>query len=137
MWKLSPSTNFDLEDVWWRPEGSNDSILTAVRIKPGPVTEAEWEEALADRVTDLVLASENPQEALNWAVDYLNQENTLNLMYGKPNQAGQILVTHNLALIQVMSLNNPEFPQIAEANIEDPDQLDDLDLWVEVASAAI
>jgi hypothetical protein len=58
-------------------------------------------------------------------------------MYGKPNQAGQILVTHNLALIQVMSLNNPEFPQIAEANIEDPDQLDDLDLWVEVASAAI
>ena len=125
-----------MRTVWWHPEGSNDSILTAVQINPVRVTEPQWLEALADRVQALVNQCDNPQDALASAVRILGREGVM-LPIGPESQAGQILVLNNSRLKAEMERLNPRFPMLAIANVEEPEMMDDLALWVEAAAAAL
>lgn len=123
--------------VIWAPEGSNDQLLTAVTIKPGLVTEADWLNALADRVQAMVLADPEPERAMHLAVRALNQAGAVTLPDSPARVAGQTLVQHNLALLQAMAMCNPEFPQTATDNVAESERLDDLENWLELAAMAL
>ena len=126
-----------MKTVTWAPDGANEQLLTAVQVPPGKITEAQWIEALADRVQAMVSAAEDPQAALHQAVRALTAAGAATLPEGQARYAGQTLVTHNLDLITEMSRMNPEFPQIATNNVSEPELMDDLDNWIELASMAL
>lgn len=84
------------QTVTWFPEGSNACLLTAAQVKPGRITESDWLDALADRVQAMVMAQENPQEAIAWAARQLSGAGAIMLPSGPARAAGQVLVRHNL-----------------------------------------
>lgn len=108
--------------------------LTAVMIKPGVVTQSNWIDALADRVTRMAQAAKNPQKATLIACRSLDLPTT-----DDPTMAGEYLVKGNLNLIEhfACSVYDEEpFPSTltkddeeARSAIEDCD----FDLWVELA----
>lgn len=126
-----------MHTVIWAPEGANATLLTAVRVPPGKITEAQWITALTDRVQAMILAAEDPQAALHQAVSVLNEAGQGMLPEGRVGYAGDVLVRHNLDLITEMSRLNPEFPQLAENNVSEPEMMDDLDNWIELAAMAL
>lgn len=82
--------------VAWYPSAMMASPeLTAVMIKPGVVTHSDWIDALADRVTGMAQAAENPQKAVECACRYLE----IPACQSDPSQAGQFLVSANWRLI--------------------------------------
>lgn len=125
--------------VAWCPPNV-DQALCSVMIPKGEVTERDWWMALADRVTELVEKSANPEQAMLDAARQLKTENP-----DYPAQAGQCLVQHNLILRTVMSRmidqqeddifpakvvrgNNQAFQAMDETTLED---------WLNLASAAV
>ena len=125
--------------VAWAPEGMLASPeLIAVMIKPGVVTENDWLEALADRVSRMALAEVDPEEAAEWSRRVLDLPEA-----GNPRYLGQALVTDNWNLLEHFNLaviDGSPFPttvvepsEIAEAALEDSD----FALWVELARAMV
>ncbi len=48
-----------MKKVAWVPPGISAAIeLTAVLVQPGPITESQWLDALADRITDMAMKEE-------------------------------------------------------------------------------
>lgn len=126
-----------MQAIPWSPPGI-DPALAAVMVPPGEVTERQWWEALADRVTSLVMQEPDPEAAMQQAATSLE---TVQPDY--PAQAGQVLVQRNLPLRTAMSMvvlavDDP-FPAQAKA---DPQaqaavQETDLTMWVALATSMV
>ena len=121
--------------IAWAPKGMQVPVeLTAVMIKPGKVTHSDWIDALADRVTGMAQAAENPQKATLIACRSLDLPTT-----DDPTMAGEYLVKGNLNLIEHLSLSvidKEPFPiSIFKANEEAEYAIDncDFEFWLELA----
>lgn len=106
--------------VAWYPSAMMASPeLTAVMIKPGVVTHSDWIDALADRVTGMAQAAENPQKAVECACRYLE----IPACQSDPSQAGQFLVSANWRLIDNLGYLHEgapyPFPAMVTASDED------------------
>ena len=120
--------------VAWAPKGLSPE-LTAVRLPPGKVTERDWWEALADRVSDLAVAA--GEEETQAACNALNVPMTEELY-----QVGQSLVLHNLVLMQALDLimaeGNPFPATVGEPSQEAKDALElNLTEWVDQALSVV
>lgn len=120
--------------AWCPPDA--DPHLTGVMVPQGSVvTQSLWWDALADRVTELVLGDPDPEEAAKWACRALRVPGA-----ESPNQAGQSLVEGNWELRQNLYLRlaarKDPFPakalvqseQVREAMTET-----DLEMWINLA----
>lgn len=123
--------------VAWSPKGYAAPIeLLAVKIKPGQVTERQWIEALADRVTQLAI--EAGEETTLQACRDLELPETDN-----PQEAGQFLVMGNLNLrthLDLAVIDKPPFPaKVGERNPEAQQAIEETDLsrWVESALSLV
>ena len=121
--------------VAWAPKGMQVPVeLTAVMIKPGKVTHSDWIDALADRVTGMAQAAENPQKATLIACRSLDLPTT-----NDPTMAGDYLVKGNLNLIESLAcsvFDEEPFPtSIFNADEEAEYAIEncDFELWVELA----
>ena len=85
-----------MSNIPWCPRGL-DPQLAAALVPAGKVTEQQWWQALADRVSQLVQRQPDPQEALQRASQALGVVEAEN-----PSQAGQSLVEHNQELRQAL-----------------------------------
>lgn len=122
--------------VAWAPKGYSAPMeLLAAKLPPGKVTERDWWEALADRVSDLaVAAGEEETRAACSALDVPMVEE----LY----QAGQSLVYHNLRLMQALDLSLDEkspFPATVGEPTEDAKEALRLSLmdWVDQALSVV
>ena len=125
--------------VAWAPEGYSAPIeLIAVKIKQGEVTQREWLEALADRVSRMALAEVDPDGAAVWAIRFLDLPET-----GNPRYLGQALVTDNWNLLEHFNLaviDECPFPAAVGEPSEDAEyalEHSDFALWVELARAMV
>lgn len=122
--------------VAWAPKGMSVPMkLVAVKLPPGPVTERQWWEALADRVQEL--ADKAGEQETMQACKALNVPQPEYL-----NQAGQSLVLHNLNLRTQMELAMPDkhpFPGVVTEPSQDVKDALNLDLmdWVEQALSVV
>lgn len=121
--------------VAWAPTKISAPIeLIAVRVPAGKVTEREWWEALADRVTRL--ARMEPPEETTRACRILGLPET-----DEPMEAGQYLVLGNLNLRTHLTLaaEPKAFPLEAQPNPEAKEALEvtDLQTWVELARSTV
>lgn len=122
--------------VSWSPPGyAAPPELLAVRIRPGKVTEKEWWEALADRVTQL--ATKAPKGQLQRACKALGLPTE-----DDPAQAGQVLVKGNLNLrthLELAVLEDSPFPaQVRQDQIAHQALLEtDLQQWVDLALSQV
>lgn len=123
--------------IAWSPEQAAAPMeLLAVMVKPGVLTERDWAEALADRVTKLAREASPADLVQACAAMGLPTEDD-------PNQAGNVLVmgnwnlrTHlNLALAEsspfpvTISSNNPDAQEAIEQT--------DLTTWVDLALSQV
>jgi hypothetical protein len=121
--------------VAWTPPGIAAPIaLVAAKVPTGSVTEREWVERLADRVTEL--ASKEPPELTAQACRALGLPET-----DDPSEAGQYLVMGNLNLRTHLTLamdSNP-FPAKVSASEAAARAIAETDFstWVELAAAAV
>ena len=124
--------------VAWRPKGSVEIGLVAVRIRPGDITEVMWLQALSDRVSEMALAESDPIAAVRaaaWKMDCLAPRS--------PEDAGQFLVKGNWALHehfknQMNSSDGAAFPEKVEFGDESAQEAmqdTDLAMWVDMAIA--
>lgn len=99
--------------VAWAPKGMSVPLeLVAVKLPPGPVTERQWWEALADRVQEL--ADKAGEQDTSQACKALNVPEP-----EYSNQAGQSLVLHNLNLRTHLNLaifDEPPWPATVTEN---------------------
>jgi hypothetical protein len=120
--------------AWCPPDA--DPHLTGVMVPQGSVvTEAMWWDALADRVTELVLGEPDPEEAAKWACRALRVPGAMS-----PNQAGQSLVEGNWDLREnlysSMAAYEDPFPASASEESEEVREAmaeTDLELWINLA----
>jgi hypothetical protein len=141
----SPSTPYGADEAFgarrpvkliaWCPPDA-DPHLTGVMVPQGSVvTQSLWWDALADRVTELVLGDPDPEEAAKWACRALRVPGVEN-----PNQAGQSLVEGNLDLLENLYLSmaayEDPFPASASEESEEVREAmaeTDLELWINLA----
>jgi hypothetical protein len=125
-----------MKKVAWAPFGISAELeLIAVMVQPGNITETQWIDALADRVTEMAI-QEKPV-LTSWACHALGTDvgDTDN-----PRHAGRYLVSGNFNLREHFSVamydGNP-FPCVAEEkeNARHAIENSDLELWVELARA--
>lgn len=120
----------------WYPEKiAAPAELTAVSVKPGQVSRAQWVEALSDRVSSLALEEEDPLAAANLACQMLNLP-----MVDDANQLGDALVRYNLDLLTNLNVaDSNQFPATASPKPEAKQALKDVDLqtWVELALSQV
>ena len=122
----------------WKPEYGTPG-LTAVMVPPGELTERQWIQALADRVTDLVNKEPDPQAAMEFAARALDT-----VIPDYPAQAGQVFVENNWALQTVLTFETTgEEENTVPAKVTDSNPIaqtaleeTDLEMWVELAVAA-
>jgi hypothetical protein len=123
----------------WAPPGTS-AALTGVEVPKGTkLREGLWWEALAERVTQLVLAEDDPKAAMRAAARALETPGG-----DDPQEAGQFLVEGNWALrealaLRVQAIRDP-FP--VTVLVETPERRQeyeetDLWLWVEMAAAEL
>ncbi len=118
--------------VAWSPEGYlAPTTLLAVMLPPGPVTERQWWEALADRVTKM--AVEAGIEATEEACQMLDLA-----MPNEPEEAGQFLVLGNLNLLTHLDcavIDKEPFPATVSHNPDAQEAIEESDLmmWTELA----
>ena len=121
--------------VAWAPKKIWAPIeLVAAKVPTGSVTEREWVERLADRVTEM--ASKEPPEATVEACRALGVPET-----DDPTEAGQYLVMGNLNLRTHLSLamdSNP-FPAKVTPSEEAAQAIRETDLatWVDLAASMV
>lgn len=122
---------------WSPPDISTD--LAAVSVPPGPLTEQDWWEALADRVSALVWKEPDPEEAASMAARVLQTPGVEN-----PRWAGESLVLHNLELrnamcLQIRAEKDPFPARVVVANREARRALKEttLDAWLDLAAARV
>ena len=121
--------------VAWSPKGmSAPTELTAVKIKPGKVTERDWVEALADRVQELV---DQDPDSLASACELVGVEAP-----DRVAETGQVMVLRNLNLRTHLNLAMPEqHPFPATVGEPTPEAKDALSLtlleWAEIASSMV
>lgn len=121
-----------MNPVLWQPKMGLESCLTMVQIKPGKVTRNQWLDALADRVQSMILESDDPEMWMKVA------SKEMELPQLAPKAAGQLLVTHNLALHTVFNLYDLEkWPAVAKNNVLEPEFMNDLESWILAAAAAM
>lgn len=121
-----------MKPALWRPEMSLASELTMVEIKPGSVTRNQWMDALADRVQSMILASDDPAMWMKVAAKEME------LPQLAPKAAGQLLVTHNLALQTAFNLNDLQtWPAVAMNMDMEREFLNDLESWILAAASAM
>ena len=121
--------------AWYPDKIAAPAELTAVLVKPGQVSRAQWVEALSDRVSSLALKEENPLEAANLACQMLDLPPVEN-----PNQLGDALVRYNLDLLTNLNVaDNNQFPVKAAPKEEAKQALKEVDLqsWVELALSQV
>lgn len=124
--------------VAWSPPGkSAPTALLAVMIKPGTVTEREWLEALADRVTKMVLDDPQPEAAADEVSQMLGVPEP-----ESPKAAGEYLVTGNLNLQTFLGLamdGMGSFPAQASEMPEAREAIEQTDLWLwaDIASSMV
>jgi hypothetical protein len=112
--------------------------LIAVKIKQGEVTQREWVEALADRVSRMALELDDPDEAAVWASRVLDLPEA-----GNPRYLGQALVTDNWNLLEHFNLaviDGSPFPATVSESSEDAEyalEHSDFALWVELARSMV
>ncbi len=123
-----------MKKVAWAPPGISAALeLTAVFVRPGPITESQWLDALADRVTDMAMKED--ASLTSWACRALGAD-----VGGTddPRYAGEYFVSGNWNLQTHLSIalhdGNP-FPCVAQ---EDKDaryaiENSDFELWIELA----
>ena len=121
--------------VAWSPDGYlAPTELLAVRVPQGPITQRQWWEALADRVTELAIEA-GPQPTQQ-ACRSLGTPLTSN-----PQEAGQFLVLGNLNLRTHLNLamQRDPFPATAKANPQAEQAVNETDLesWVELALSLV
>jgi hypothetical protein len=124
--------------VAWRPKGMlAPPELVAVMLPPGRVTEAQWWDALADRVR--AMATTAGPEATYTACRTLGMDVAWT---SEPGEAGQCLVegNWNLRTHLTLAMGDNQFPVAVEES--DPDALlaiedSDLQLWAELAAAQV
>ena len=123
--------------IAWFPEKlSAPAELTSVLVKPGQVSQNDWVNALADRVSNLALKEENPLESANEACKQLNLPPVDNA-----NQLGDALVKNNLELLtylNVAEIQNQWPAQVKPS--EDAKQAlkeTNLESWVELATSQV
>lgn len=129
-----------MKRIAWYPPGT-ESTLTAVLIPPGEVTEHQWWEALADRVTELVMAEPDPEQARRWA----NRAMAMVIPGAaeEPQDAGQVYVQHNLELMTALNIDlgnaETEFPLTASEDEVAREALEQTDLatWVDLMLARL
>ncbi|MEI6025306.1 MAG: hypothetical protein WCT47_01265 [Betaproteobacteria bacterium] len=99
------------------------------------MTQSLWWDALADRVTELVLGDPDPEEAAKWACRALGVPGA-----ESPNQAGQSLVEGNWELRQNLYLSmaayEDPFPALVSEESEEARSAiadTDLELWINLA----
>lgn len=123
--------------VAWAPKGMHAPVeLTAVMIKPGKITQSDWIDALADRVTDMAMAEPDPEKAVAWACRHLE----IPAWPSDPRQAGQFLVSGNWLLLdnvmhQQSGASDPFPAKVTGSDDEADYAIDncDFEFWVELA----
>lgn len=124
--------------VAWSPPGiSAPTALLAVMIPPGPVTERQWLEALADRVTQMVMLEPGPAEAAESAAKYLDLPTP-----ESPEATGEYLVMGNWNLKEYLRcsvLDGNPFPAMANSDEDAASAIENSDfwLWVELAKSTV
>lgn len=123
--------------VAWSPEGYlAPTTLLAVMLPPGPVTERQWWEALADRVTKMAVEA-GPEATLQACRD-LGLPETNN-----PKEAGQFLVLGNLNLrthLNCAVIDEDPFPATVGERDQEAHEIikeTDLETWVESALSLV
>ena len=123
-----------MKKLAWYPENlAAPPELTAVRVKQGKIQDLDWENALADRIVEMVMKESDPQKAANEACLKMALANVDN-----PNQLGQVLLKDNLNLItnlNVLAIEDPFPAMVEESNPEAEKAIEETDLsyWVDLA----
>jgi hypothetical protein len=117
------------------PEGiSAPAGLIAVMVPAGPITERQWWEALADRVSEL--AVEAGQQAAQEACDLLNLASP-----EEPQETGQFLILGNLNLLTHLDLatDKSPWPAVAAPSKQAAEAIAETDLatWADLASSMV
>ena len=127
-----------MEKVAWAPPGvSADEALIAVLVRPGLITQRQWFDAIADRVTDMAI---NEQPYLTkWASRVFGNDAGYT---DDPAEAGQFFVDGNWNLKQHLSLamfDGDLFPCVASENVDARKAIEECDFeyWVELASTFV
>jgi hypothetical protein len=121
--------------VPWTPPGISAPIeLLAAKVPAGSVTEREWVERLADRVTEM--AQKEPPEMTTWACRVLGLPET-----DEPGAAGEYLVMGNWNLqahLNRATYQDP-FPATAKPSEAAARAIAETDLerWVDLAAATV
>ena len=113
--------------------------LAGVMVPRGQVTERQWWMALADRVSDQVTKSDNPEQAMLQAAQALGVPPP-----DEPRQAGEVLVQRNLALrtamtLAVMTESDPFPAQVTRGSNPTLVAIEETDLptWLEMAASMV
>lgn len=120
--------------VAWSPKGYLAPMeLLAAKVPEGKITERQWIEYLADRVT--AMAVKAGPEMTQWACQALDLPTT-----DDPMEAGQYLVMGNLNLRTHLScaiLEGEPFPATAKQEPEAQQAIEETDLetWTELAAS--
>jgi len=124
--------------IAWSPtEISAPPELTAVSVPKGELSQAQWVNALSDRVMNLVLKEENPLESANAACQKMDLPEVENA-----NQAGNALVKDNLNLLTYLNVAQikDQFPvKVSEESQPAKEALKatSLEEWVELALSQV
>ena len=133
--RLPPAANAPQTLIAWCPPDCDPQLMGVIVPQGTVITDSVWWDALADRVTELVLRDPDPEEAAGWACRALGVPGV-----DHPNQAGQSLVEGNLELRTNLSLwmyrwQDP-FPVLACEDSEEVREAlaeTDLELWIDLA----
>jgi len=118
--------------VAWTPRILAPAELISVMVAPGIVSEKTWITALAERVSNMVMAEDKPNELANWACKVLDVPPTREPLY-----IGDSLVLHNLNLRTWLNCSMEEGWDV-EVVASDPEALYamencDFAYWVDLA----
>ena len=123
--------------AWYPQEMSAPPELTSVSVPKGELSQAQWVNALSDRVMNLALKEENPLESANAACQRLELPEVQNA-----NQVGNALVKDNLNLLTYLNVAQikDQFPaKVSEESPLAKEALKEVDLesWVELALSQV
>jgi len=123
--------------IAWYPEKiAAPAELTVVKLPQGKVSQAQWVDALSDRVSSLALKEEDPLESANEACKQMSLPQVDNA-----NQLGDALVKNNLELLTYLNVAEREnqWPAQASPSEEAKQALKETDLasWVALALSQV
>ena len=125
-----------MQVAWYPEKMSAPAELTSVKLPQGKVSQAQWVDALSDRVSSLALKEEDPLKAANEACKQLNLPPVDNA-----NQLGDALVKNNLELLTYLNVSQLEnqFPAQVKPSEDAKQALKDVNLpsWVELALSQV